>query len=245
MCEPAASADDYWNHLLRESGAGREGYAFLGPRYIRQTVRSFDDLAGSGVLESLLGGSHAVDMTLVGRIETRDTRPRWFHLDISPVFNTWEARYEDGRFDANLGREGMVSGDERSDGPMPRSYIQHPSSLVYFDSFPMWGGNRYVDENLLPGSVDVLWQESAPISDSDPQWVADTRPGGLARIHLTCPDIPEVSGTAVFDLNRRLCLLYETRYRGETDFRMSVDAIRTDTGPWSDVSETGIGVLDL
>ncbi|MCT2060488.1 hypothetical protein [Dietzia cinnamea] len=232
------TADDYWARLAASHGVGREGQAFFGGSYIRMVIRHFDTIAGSGVLESLIGGSSSTGVELWGRKHRFDHRPEWFHLDIAPAFNTWETVYEFRPPDANLGPGGMITGSERSGGPMPRAHIRHPSSLVYYEQFPIWGGIRHVSDDYLPGDVDVLWQESAAMDTGEPDWHRSPTPGPVARISLINGENPKLDGTAIFDLQRQICLFFEIRYAGEPDYQLVVDAMKTH-GTWRVFTEFG------
>lgn len=202
------------------------------------SIRRFDTVAGSGVLESLIGGSSSTGVELWGRKHKFDARPEWFHLDIAPAFNTWETLYELSPPDANLGPGGMVSGSERSSRPMPRAHIQHPSSLIYYEQFPIWGGVRHVYDDYLPGIVDVLWQESAAMGPGEPEWHCSPTPGPVARINLVNGENPELHGTAIFDLQHQICLFFEIRYAGEPSDQLVVDAMKTN-GAWRVFTEFG------
>lgn len=240
MTETPPDPDDYWHRLIRSRGVGQEGYSFFGGTLSRPLVRRAGNIHSIGVLESLIGASRILDLSVLGRTMSDDGSTRWFLMEISPVYNTWHVEYEGGFSDTNLGRAGRVSGSERSAGPIPRGHLQHPSNLIYYDHLPIWGGIGHSPDNLLPGAVDVLWQETAAASEGGPEWrMADT-PGDLARIELTCPTDPDSEGTAIFDLRRRMCLLYERRYQGETYFRMLVDAVKQDNHQaWMPLTEVG------
>lgn len=235
---PLPTADDYWSELTARFGVGREDGAFFGGSFIRTIIRPFDSIAGSGVLESLVGGSSSTGVELWGRRHVFNARHEWFHLDIAPAFNTWETEYEYSPSDANHGPNGQVSGSERSPGPMPRAYIQHPSSLIYYEQFPMWGGIRHNADDYLPGAVQVLWQESAERGAGEPDWQASPTPGALARIDLTNSTHPDSDGTAVFDLRERLCLFFEIRHSGEPSYQLVVDAMKGQ-GPRRAFTEFG------
>jgi hypothetical protein len=223
---PLPTADDYWSELTARFGVGREDGAFFGGRFIRTIIRPFDSIAGSGVLESLIGGSSSTSVELWGRRHVFNARHEWFHLDIAPAFNTWETEYEHSPSDANHGPNGQRSGSERSPGPMPRAFIQHPSSLIYYEQFPMWGGIRHNADDYLPGAVHVLWQETAAMEAGEPDWQASPTPGALARIDITNNAHPDSDGTAVFDLRDQVCLFFEIRHSGEPSYRLVVDAMK-------------------
>lgn len=234
------SADDYWSGLTARLGVGREGDAFFGGSFIRTIIRHFDTIAGSGVLESLIGGSSSTGIQLWGRKHIHGSRPEWFHLDIAPAYNTWQTEYEHSPPDANHGPDGQVSGSARSAGPMPRAHIQHPSSLVYYERFPMWGGIRHSSDDYLPGTVEVLWQESAEAGSGEPDWQVSPTPETVARIDLTNSAHPESDGTAVSDLRDQVCLFFEIRHFGEPSYRLVVDGMKA-RGPRKSFTEFGEG----
>ncbi|QGS33738.1 hypothetical protein FOB82_01015 [Corynebacterium xerosis] len=174
-------------------------------------------------------------------------------MPISPAFNTWRVRYGDGTSDANHGADGWAIGSETSSAPRPRWHLEHPSTLVYFEKLPIWGGVGHRPGDYLPNSVDVLWSESAEgtPSGSGPQWRPSPIPGDATRIELTCPDNPDADGTAIFDLRHRLCLMYKLRHRGERQWGFVVDALLIGDGsdwrstpatPGRDRSSPGAGV---
>jgi len=109
---------------------------------------------------------------------------------------------------------------------MPRAFIQHPSSLIYYEQFPMWGGIRHNADDYLPGAVHVLWQETAAMEAGEPDWQASPTPGALARIDITNNAHPDSDGTAVFDLRDQVCLFFEIRHSGEPSYRLVVDAMK-------------------
>ena len=223
---PLPTADDYWSELAARFGVGRADGAFFGGHFIRTIIRPFDTISGSGVLESLIGGSSSTGVELWGRRHVFNAQHEWFHLDIAPAFNTWETEYEHSPSDANYGPDGQMSGSERSSGPMPRARIQHPSSLIYYERFPMWGGIRHNADDYLPGAVQVLWQESAEIGAGDPDWQASPTPGDLARMDLTNSADPASDGTAIFHLRHQVCLFFEIRHSGEPSYQLVVDAMK-------------------
>lgn len=235
---PLPSADNYWRELTAKLGVGREGDAFFGGSFVRMFIRHFDTIAGSGVLESLIGGSSSTGIELWGRRYVHGSRPEWFHLEIAPAFNTWKAEYEHSPPDANYGPGGRLSGSERSAGPMPRAHTRHPSSLIYFEQFPMWGGIRHHSDDYLPGTVEVLWQESAERGPDEPDWQASPTPGTVARINLTNSENPDSDGTAIFDLQHQICLYFEIRHLGEPSYQLVVDGMKTE-GPTRAFTEFG------
>lgn len=235
---PLPSADAYWTELTARRGVGQDGYAVLGGSLRRPFIRHFDTIAGAGVLESLIGASSSTGLTLWGRRQIYNGQPEWFHLDIAPAFNTWETEYERSPADANHGPGGLISESGSSAGPMPRAHIKHPSSLVYFERFPMWGGIRHNPDDYLPGPVEVLWQETAEATPDEPDWHTSPTPGDVTRVNLTNGAHPDLDGTAVFDLRRRLCLFFEIRHSGEPSYRLVVDALKGE-GPATAFTEIG------
>ncbi|AGF72862.1 hypothetical protein A605_09300 [Corynebacterium halotolerans YIM 70093 = DSM 44683] len=88
--------------------------------------------------------------------------------------------------------------------------------------------------------MDVLWQETTPVTHVELQWRQSEAPGDLARIELACPTDLDFEGTAIFDLRRRMCLFHELHHRGEIDFRILVDAVRQDQqAAWVPLTEVG------
>ena len=166
-------------------------------------------------------------------------------MDISPAFNTWNVEYEGGHCDTNFGRGGRVNGFEGSTVPMPRANLHHPSSLIYYDHLPIWGGRNHLSDDYLPGTVAVLCHEVAPATKGELEWRAEDGPGELARIELVCPAVPGADGTAIFDLSLRMCLFYELRYQGEPEFRMLVDAVKQgEESMWSPLTEVGKATVE-
>ncbi len=240
MTETPREADEYWNRLVAARGVGNKGYAVFGGTLRRQFVRRFGNIHSSGVLESLIGPSPILDLGVLGRTMRDDEKARWFLMEISPAYNTWHVEFEGGSSDTNLGRSGRVSGGERSRGPIPRANLGHPSNLVFYDALPIWGGIRHQPDHLLPGAVDVLWQETAVMAEGEPQWQASDTPGDLARIELSCAADRTFKGTVIVDLRLRMCLFYEQRYREKVYLRLVVDAISQDQHrSWTALTEVG------
>lgn len=240
MTAEPPDADAYWKALIRSYGVGASRTPVLGGVMSRTFVRHFESIHSSGVLESLVGASRILDLAIYGRIQKRGRNPDWVLMDISPVYNSWHVEYGSGFCEANLGRDGQIVGHERSAVPMPRAHFQHPSNLVFYDNLPIWGGRGHTAEDYLPGRVEVLWHETAPATTGQPGWRMDKLPGALARIELVCPASPDAGGTAIFQLSRRLCLYYELRYQGASDFRMLVDAVKADPqAEWDPLTEEG------
>lgn len=225
-------ADEYWASIARAFGVGGWTASVLGGPMQRTVVRHVDGMAGFGVLESLVGSSALEHVDIIGRRCAEDGHAEQFRMTISPAFNTWRARYGDGTSDANHGADGWAIGSETSSAPRPRWHLDHPSTLVYFEKLPIWGGVGHRPGDYLPNSVDVLWPESAqaPPPGSAPHWQPSPTPGEMARIELTCPDAPDADGTAIFDLRHRLRLKYELRHRGERQWGFVVDALRIGDG---------------
>lgn len=217
----------------------------MGDTFRRPYVRHAENIHSTGVLESLIGGSKILDLSVHGR---RMTRPgghaEWFLMDISPVYNTWNVEYESGHSDANLGRAGHISGFESSTVPSPRANLHHPSTLIYYDHMPIWGRRGLLPDDYLPGSVAVLGHEVAPATRGEPDWQAEEGAGDLARIELVRPEVPGADGTAIFDLSLRMCLFYELRYQGEPHFRFHVDAVKQgEESMWSTLTVVGAAAV--
>ncbi|MFD5867734.1 hypothetical protein ACFWGD_03830 [Corynebacterium sp. NPDC060344] len=243
-----ADADAYWASLVDEAGVNRTSVTFMGNAMQRTVVRTFDGLSGAGVLESLVGSSSLTHADLHGRMLLDGSCPEWFRMEISPAFNTWAVTFEHSVADANLGADGRLMGSEKSPTPMPRAHIQHPSTLVYFEQLPMWGGHGHHPPEYLPSSSSVVWTETAhrsgrpttPENTDGSQsnlaamdWRPIPSPGDFARIELTSPDHPDADGTAIFDLRHRMCLFFELRYQGEPRSQLVVDAARIgDSSEW-------------
>lgn len=255
MTAPLPNAREYWATLTADRDVSSSKAAFLGDGLQRWTVRHFDSIADSGVLESLVGSSALTNVGMVGRIHLADDHPERFRMDISPAFNTWHVEYDRRPSDSNYGQDGWTAGSEFSSIPMPRFHTDHPSVLVYFEKLPIWGGIRRLPEDYLPSSTEVLWAEfsGAPAEfafspcDADdtssaefPTWEVSSTPGDVARIELKHPNYPDADGTAIFDLKHRLCLFYELRFGGEPQQKIVVDAVRIgDDSPWRRFTDFG------
>lgn len=189
MTQTPTDADYYWNRLTRSRGFGAGEFSLKGEIFSRPYVRHAESIHSTGVLESFIGASTILDLSVLGRSMTGDGEyAPWFLMNISPAYNTWNVEYEGGHCDANFGRGGQVNGFESSTVPIPRANLHHPSSLIYYDRLPIWGRRDHISDDYVPGTVAVLSHEVAPATRGQPEWRSKEGPGDFARIELVCPD---------------------------------------------------------